>query len=483
MIKKLAVLALLAGALAMILGCAVPITIKEVKPVTDGPVKPLEELQRDFAELRYGMFIHFGILTYTGSWSQKNLDISKFNPENLDCGQWAYAAKAGGMKFGVLTTKHHDGFALWPTQTSDFSVKAIPWRGGKGDVVREFVDAFRAKGLQPGLYYSVWDNTKGIGNKPVTEADIEYVEEQLKELLTNYGPIPLLVLDGYSWKMGHKAIPYDRLRAFIKSLQPNCLVIDHTHLQCLYDNDLAVFEEPKGVFAPKGNKVASAQDQKIIGGNDWFWGPSTEMENPMSLKDLVEGHLIPLEERYAVFILNCPPNRQGLMDGKIVTRLAEAGAKWKPNMKRKPLPAQGPQNELPVTPESAAATSGNASFAIDAINDSYFYSVWESDKQLPQSITLDLGKSYPDIGVLCYVPKYITVEKPTDEGAITSYEISVSVDNADFKKVAAGKWAADSAMKTVAFGAVQARYVRLTAVSAKDGFAAATEISVGRAMK
>jgi alpha-L-fucosidase len=445
------------------------------------PARTLEENQREFIDLRYGMFLHFGILTYTGSWSQKNLDISKFNPTELDCGQWADAAKAGGMKFGVLTTKHHDGFALWPTGTNDFSVKTIPWRNGKGDVVREYVDAFRAKGLLPGLYYSVWDNTEGIGNKEITENDIEYVEAQLKELLTNYGPIPVLVLDGYSWKMGHKAIPYDRIRAFVKALQPNCLVLDHTHLQCLYNNDLAVFEEPKKVFSPKGNKVAAAQDQKIIGGNDWFWGDNTANEEPMSAKDIALGHLVPLEERYTTFILNCPPNRKGLLDDKIVKRLAEAAALWTPNMKRPPLPAQGPQNELPVTAESASATSGNASLAIDGQNDAYYYSVWESDRSFPQSITLDAGKVVPGMGILCYVPKYVTEETPTDNGAVTAYEIYTSVDGKEFMKAASGKWDANSLMKTVAFGPVEARYVRLTALAAKDGYAAATEISIGRA--
>jgi alpha-L-fucosidase len=444
------------------------------------PVKTLEENQRDFVDLRYGMFIHFGILTYTGSWSQKNLDISKFNPTELDCLQWADSAAAAGMKFGVLTTKHHDGFALWPTETSDFSVKGIPWRNGRGDVVREYVDAFRAKGLLPGLYYSVWDNTKGIGNKPVTEGDVKYVEAQLKELLTNYGPIPILVLDGWSWKMGHKAMPYDRIRAFVKSLQPNCLLVDHNHLQGFYNNDLVMFEEPKGVFSPKGNKLASGQGQKIINGNDWFWGNQTATDEPMSSDDIATGHLKPLEERYTVFILNCPPNRKGLLDGKIVDRISEAGKKWKPNINRKPLPKQPPQNELPVTPESAYATSGNAALAIDGQNDAHTYTVWESDRSFPQSVTIDLGKAYTDIGFVGYVPKYVITAKPTDEGAITSYAIYTSLDGDKFTKVSEGKWAADSSVKTAVFGPAEARYVRFEVLAAKDGYAAATEISVGQ---
>ena len=82
--------------------------------------------------------------------------------------------------------------------------------GGKGDVVRAFVDAFRAKGLVPGLYYSVWDNTEGMGNGAVTEAQLAYVTQQITELLTNYGPIAVLVFDGWSWKMGHRAASYRR---------------------------------------------------------------------------------------------------------------------------------------------------------------------------------------------------------------------------------------------------------------------------------
>src|SRR4029078_7510039 len=124
--------------------------------------KPLEQLQRCLVDLRFGMFIHFGILTYTGSWSKPNLDIKLFNPTRLDPGQWADAAVAAKMKYGVLTTRHHDGFALWPSSAGTFNVGHIPWRNGKGDVVREYVDAFRSRGLLPGLYYSIWDSTHDV---------------------------------------------------------------------------------------------------------------------------------------------------------------------------------------------------------------------------------------------------------------------------------------------------------------------------------
>jgi Alpha-L-fucosidase len=102
----------------------------------DGGTIGLEQLQRDFVDLRFGMFIHFGILTYTGSWSQGNLDITQFNPTGLDCEQWASAAASAGIKYGLLTSRHHDGFALWPSKASKFNVGNIPWKNGQGDVVR-----------------------------------------------------------------------------------------------------------------------------------------------------------------------------------------------------------------------------------------------------------------------------------------------------------------------------------------------------------
>ena len=144
-----------------------------------------------------------------------------FNPVNLNPGQWADAAVAAKMKYGVLTTRHHDGFALWPSAVGNFSVRNISWRSGQGDVVKEFADAFRARNLRVGLYYSVWDNTQGTGNgTTITRAQIDYVKTQLTELLTNYGPIDILVFDGWSWKMGHKAMPYQEIRELVKSLQP-----------------------------------------------------------------------------------------------------------------------------------------------------------------------------------------------------------------------------------------------------------------------
>ncbi|HXU80223.1 MAG TPA: alpha-L-fucosidase, partial [Polyangia bacterium] len=447
-------------------------------PRRAAPSKPLEQLQRDFVELRFGMFIHFGILTYTGSWSKPNLDIKLFNPTGLDPGQWADAAVAAHMKFGVLTTKHHDGFALWNSAASSFDVGSIPWKDGQGDVVRAYVDAFRKRGLAPGLYYSIWDSTAGIGEGPITAAHLAHVKKQLTELLTNYGPIPILVLDGWSWKMGHHALAYEEIRALVKSLQPDCLLTDHTHLADPWEVDFVNFEEPARTFAPADNRYAAAQEQKInaSGGNNWFWAPN--IGGLMSVTAIVDQHLRKLEPVWTNFLLNCPPNRDGLIDPAMVARLAEVGRAWSPNPARPPLPPQGLQIERPYTPVRAEASSGVAANAIDGINDTDKFSVWRTSGALPQSITLDLGTIRPDVGILGYVPAYAS-GFGTRDGAITSYTILVSADGTGFTKSATGNWAADGRMKVATFGPVSARYVRLQVDAAQGAAAAATELTVG----
>src|SRR5262252_6051619 len=443
---------------------------------------PLETLQRNYVDLRFGMFIHFGILTYTGMWSQANLPINMFNPTGLDPSQWATAAASAHMTYGVLTTRHHDGFALWPSKVGNFNVSNISWMNGQGDVVRAYVDAFRAKGLAPGLYYSIWDNTEGIGNGTITSAQMSYITTQITELLTNYGQIPILILDGYSWRMGHKAVAYEQIRNLVKSLQPNCLLTDHTHLNDPWDVDIVNFEEPAGSFSPAGNTYPGNQEQKInaSGGNDWFWAP--DIGSLMSVSAVVDQHLKVLEPRWTNFLLNCPPNRQGLLDAAIVSRLQEIGAAWSPNASRAALPAQGPQIEYPYTPASATATSGTAANAIDGINDNYTSrpnTIWRTSGALPQSITIDLGAMKPDVGMLGYVPEYMNNAALTT-GAITSYGILVSTDGTTFTQATSGTWAADGKMKIATFGPAAARYVRLEAravIFFND--TAATEITIG----
>ena len=115
------------------------------------------EKKLEFLNWEFGTFFHFGIRSfYPGhvDWDGKEMPPEGFDPKELDCEQWIRTIKAAGAKYAIMTAKHHDGFALWPSKYSNYSVKDTPWKNGEGDVVREFVDACRKYDIKVGLYYS-----------------------------------------------------------------------------------------------------------------------------------------------------------------------------------------------------------------------------------------------------------------------------------------------------------------------------------------
>ncbi|MBI4928681.1 MAG: alpha-L-fucosidase, partial [Anaerolineae bacterium] len=148
--------------------------------------------QRAWMALGYGLFIHFGPNTFSGqSWGDGTFPAAGFAPTSLDPSQWAELAAQAGMRYAVLTAKHHDGFCLWPSRFTEYSVKHSP---GQPDVVEMFVNAFHKAGIKVGLYYSLWDrNYPEYANDAVYAA---YMREQMRELLTQYGEIVEMWFDG-----------------------------------------------------------------------------------------------------------------------------------------------------------------------------------------------------------------------------------------------------------------------------------------------
>lgn len=165
---------------------------KVSEPSKSGPVPSENQLR--WHEMEYYAFVHFSLNTYTDQiWGYGNEDLSLFNPEKLDCRQWARVCKEAGMKGIIVTAKHCGGFCLWPSKFTEYSVKNTPWKNGKGDVIRELADACKEYDLKLGIYLSPWDrNRKDYGSSEY----ITYFRNQLTELMSNYGDIFEIWFDG-----------------------------------------------------------------------------------------------------------------------------------------------------------------------------------------------------------------------------------------------------------------------------------------------
>ncbi|NQZ76610.1 MAG: alpha-L-fucosidase [Ekhidna sp.] len=193
-IKKTASAGLLSGVL--INSSSASTLSKGSKGLIQNPdVKPTVA-QKRWMDLGFGMFIHFGINTYYDvEWSEGDLDVSAFNPKKIDTDLWCQTAKKAGMKYLVITTKHHDGFCLWPSKYSDYTVAASPF---KQDVLQMLAKSAEKYDLKLGFYFSLWDRYD-----PLYDTDwdgfMKNMKGQIEELVTGYGPLCEFWMDGF-WK-------------------------------------------------------------------------------------------------------------------------------------------------------------------------------------------------------------------------------------------------------------------------------------------
>jgi alpha-L-fucosidase len=229
-----------------------------------------------FDEARFGLFVHWGLYSILGrgEWVMYHERIpvaeyarlaDRFNPERFDAHIWASHAAEAGMRYAVLTARHHDGFSLWDSQLSDFtSVKSAARR----DIVAEFVEAFRAAGLRVGLYYSLLDwRIPAYWNGPEKDPEgwagfIEYVHGQVRELLTQYGKIDVIWFDGV-WPYDPASWQSEELLGMCRRLQPQILVNDRARLP-------GDFDTPENQILPSDRHWESCQTLQRA------WGYTTD---------------------------------------------------------------------------------------------------------------------------------------------------------------------------------------------------------------
>jgi alpha-L-fucosidase len=330
---------------------------------------------------RVSGFVHFGVNTFTGDdgieWGDGHTSPAAFDPADLDCGQWADSFRAAGIRLVILTAKHHDGFCLWPSRYSDYTVAGSPWRGGHGDLVSEFVEAMRQRGIRVGLYLSPADirsyldghynngsprldttiPTLAEGDDRSAQVDDgslptfrfrcddfnRYYVNQLYEVLTQYGPIDEIWLDGANPLSAEHAVEVTQTYAFadwyrvMRALQPDAVIFNGPDVRWV-GNESGIAREtewsplphrgtPDTEFAQltQGETTDDLGSRTQLAGADYLrWYPAEAdvsirpgwffhaAENPSvkSAADLLRLYLRSVG-RNATLLVNVPPDRRG----------------------------------------------------------------------------------------------------------------------------------------------------------------------------
>ncbi len=312
-----------------------------------------------FQDAKFGLFVHWGPFSIPGSgeWvmNQRNITVNNysrledfFNPIGFNAKEWVSLTKGAGMKYITLITRHHDGFSMWDTRYSDFNIMHTPY---KKDIVKQIADECHQQGVKLFLYYSLldwrrddysyWTGRTGQGTGRTVHGDwnayIDFMKNQLTELLTNYGEIGGIWFDGYwdqlSSDTAKKATPMvdwhmEEIYTLIHKLQPQCLVGNNHHIEPLQGEDFQMFEKdlPGGNTTGFGGAAASALPLETCETINDSWGFNITDTTYKTHKQLVD-YLVKAAGFGANFLLNIGPMPDGNIQPEFVKSLQGMG-KW-----------------------------------------------------------------------------------------------------------------------------------------------------------
>ena len=291
-------------------------------------LKPTPQ-QTQWQDLEFGVILHFGTNTFLDrEWGDGTASPTVFNPTSFNPDQWMKAIKASGAKYIVFVAKHHDGFALWPTAQTDYSIKASPLQGGKADIVGDVARAARANGLLFGVYLSPWDRHEPRYKTADPAAYDAYYDAELEELVTHYGDLVEFWLDG-AGSAGH-VYNFKHILETLRTYQPNTIVFA----------DTALFEYGDARWAGDESGKIEYQNWNVIDRHGylrwrpvevdtplrklhWFWHPNDEA-SLKSVADLVESYDNAIGHG-GQWMLGVAPDNRGLLPDSDVARLKELG--------------------------------------------------------------------------------------------------------------------------------------------------------------
>ncbi|XP_020552377.1 alpha-L-fucosidase 1 isoform X2 [Sesamum indicum] len=396
-------------------------------PIPILPIPTSQQLSWQFTEM--AIFLHFGTNTFTDSeWGTGHVDPSVFNPTALNATQWVSVAKETGFSRVILTAKHHDGFCLWQSDYTDYSVKSSPWKNGTGDVVKELAEAARIAGLQLGLYLSPWDRHEPCYGKTLEYN--EYYLGQMSELLTRYGEIREVWLDAAKdtrW-IGNEG------------------GVAGTTCWSLFNRSNAEFGDTDHQYSGEGDPlghdwVPAECDVSIRPG--WFWHASEVPKSAMTLLDLYYESV----GRNCLLLLNVPPNSSGLISQEDIQVLQEfseiRGSIFSHNL------AEGAS----ISASSTRGSPSDSRYGSHNLLEDSIYSYWAPDETLSDWILYLDFREVVTFNVLL-------VQEPIQMGQrIIKFHLDFLNENGEWELVTTGSTVGYK--RLLKFHSVKASHLRL----------------------